>query len=72
MKIKLENKDCFLFLKTVEDNSVDLVLIDPTYIISRDTGFTNRNFIVCEIDKSYYDKSLERIKKYETRSKDTD
>lgn len=41
MPIELFNKDCFLFLETVEDNKVDLVLIDPPYIISRDTGFMN-------------------------------
>ena len=36
---KLQNQDCFEFLKTIEDNSIDLVLIDPPYEISRETGF---------------------------------
>lgn len=38
-KIQLENLDCFEFLRKLEDNSVDLVLIDPPYAISRKTGF---------------------------------
>ena len=37
--INLEHKSCFDFLKEVESNSVSLVLIDPPYEISRDTGF---------------------------------
>ena len=39
VSIKLENADCFDFLKTIENNSVDLVLIDPPYEVSRDTNF---------------------------------
>uniref|UniRef100_A0A6C0FC46 DNA methylase N-4/N-6 domain-containing protein n=1 Tax=viral metagenome TaxID=1070528 RepID=A0A6C0FC46_9ZZZZ len=35
----VENKDGLLFLQEdVEDNSVDLILTDPPYIISRDSG----------------------------------
>lgn len=30
-KIEIYNKDCFEVLKNIEDNSVDLVLIDPPY-----------------------------------------
>jgi DNA modification methylase len=32
-KIKLENKSCLSYLKTLEDESVDLVLVDPPYFI---------------------------------------
>ncbi len=36
---KVHNKDGMLFLQEdVEDNSVDLILTDPPYIISRDSG----------------------------------
>lgn len=38
-KISLANQNCFDFLKTVPDKSVDLVLIDPPYEVSRDTNF---------------------------------
>lgn len=37
--IKLENQSCFDYLKTIEDKSVSLVLIDPPYEVSRDTNF---------------------------------
>ena len=37
----LEHKDCFEYFKEVEDGSIDLVLIDPPYEISRDTNFAN-------------------------------
>lgn len=39
MSIELKNKSCFEYLKTIESNSVDLVLIDPPYEVSRDTNF---------------------------------
>lgn len=37
--ITLTNENCFDFLKKVESGSVDLVLIDPPYEVSRDTNF---------------------------------
>ena len=37
--ILLKNESCFDFLRGIEDKSVDLVLIDPPYEISRDTNF---------------------------------
>lgn len=39
MLIKYENTSCFDFLPTIEKNSVDLILIDPPYEISRSTNF---------------------------------
>ena len=38
-KIKIENEDCLIFLKSIESESVDLILTDPPYEISRTTGF---------------------------------
>jgi site-specific DNA-methyltransferase (adenine-specific) len=37
------NASCFELLGSVATNSVDLVLIDPPYLISRDTGFSSGN-----------------------------
>jgi DNA modification methylase len=34
----IENKDCLEYLKTLEDNSVDMVLTDPPYFIGFDGG----------------------------------
>lgn len=36
--IKIENKEGLAFLKTIPDSSVDLVLTDPPYITSQDSG----------------------------------
>lgn len=35
----LKNESCFSFLKNLESNSIDLVLIDPPYEVSKDTNF---------------------------------
>ena len=37
--IELKNMSCFDYLKTLNNDSVDLVLIDPPYEVSRDTNF---------------------------------
>lgn len=39
--IELKNASCLDYLKTISDNSIDLVLIDPPYEISRPTNFKN-------------------------------
>ena len=39
MSIILKNQEGLDFLSTVPDNSVDLILTDPPYEISRATGF---------------------------------
>ena len=38
-KIELVNMSCFDYLKTLKNESVSLVLIDPPYEVSRDTNF---------------------------------
>lgn len=37
--IEITNQDCFDFLADVSDESIDFILVDPPYEISRDTGF---------------------------------
>ena len=37
--LELVNESCFTYLKKLPNNSVDLVLIDPPYEVSRDTNF---------------------------------
>jgi len=39
MNIDLRHMSCFDYLPTIEDNSIDLVLIDPPYEVSRETNF---------------------------------
>jgi DNA modification methylase len=41
MKIQLYNEDCLQLLKKTNSGSVDLVLIDPPYTISRKTGLNS-------------------------------
>ena len=36
--IDIQNSDGIEYLKTIEKNSVDLILTDPPYIISKDSG----------------------------------
>lgn len=40
-KFELLHTDCLTYLKTLEDKSVHLVLIDPPYEVSRTTNFQN-------------------------------
>ena len=35
----IKHQDCFDFLQEVKSNSIDLILTDPPYIISKETGF---------------------------------
>lgn len=51
MIITLKNQSCLDFLPTIEKETIDLVLIDPPYTISRPTGF-----------QSCGDKGVERFK----------
>lgn len=41
IKPELVNKDAASFLSSLDSNSVDMVLTDPPYIISRKTGFSS-------------------------------
>ena len=38
MNHEYKNQDCLVYLKTLEDNSVDLILTDPPYFIGYDAG----------------------------------
>lgn len=37
-EIEIKNNDGLKYLKKIEDNSIDLILTDPPYIISKDSG----------------------------------
>ena len=49
--INLVNASCFDWLKTVSSNSVDLVLIDPPYEISRETNFQSGQKTGRDVDR---------------------
>jgi site-specific DNA-methyltransferase (adenine-specific) len=53
------NDDCLNILKLIDDNSIDLILTDPPYIISRDSGYTNgklKKYTSHKIDFGEWDK----------------
>ena len=66
--IKLFNKEGLEFLKTVESNTIDLVLTDPPYITSRETGMDKWVSHVKEQDKvgSKNVKTLDDWRQYKT------
>jgi site-specific DNA-methyltransferase (adenine-specific) len=35
------NDDCFNYLFKIESNSIDLIIVDPPYLISKESGFKN-------------------------------
>jgi site-specific DNA-methyltransferase (adenine-specific) len=48
------NDDCFMVLKNIESGSIDCILTDPPYQISRTSGFTNYSDDANDILKSKY------------------
>lgn len=40
-QVTLVNDNCFDFLAGLDDDSIDLICIDPPYEVSRETGFAN-------------------------------
>ena len=63
IKIEIENMDGLKYLKTIEDNSIDLILTDPPYIISKESGmnthfnnikYNEENNIENDINKENY------------------
>ena len=46
MNIDIQNIDGLEYLKTVENESIDLILTDPPYIISKETGM-NKHYDIC-------------------------
>jgi DNA modification methylase len=71
MSITIKNKDGLKLLKKIEDNSVDLILTDPPYIISKDSGMdklykkiqeNNGQNMKTEDDWNKYKKTLNKSK----------
>lgn len=56
------NDNCLNILPKIESNSIDLILTDPPYLISRDSNFTkggdNKKFNVISIDFGDWDKEI--------------
>ena len=50
--MNIEHKDGIEFLKSLQDNSVDLIITDPPYLISKETGMNKFEKEVQKIEKS--------------------
>ena len=73
--MNIQNSEGLEFLNTVENDSVDLILTDPPYLISKDTGFNkhydtvkhneenNIKFIKTEAEYLEFKKTLKKPKK---------
>lgn len=59
--IQIENCEGIEYLRKIEKNSIDLILTDPPYIISKETGMDNFNNYIKELE----DKGIEYVKKEE-------
>lgn len=68
--IDIKNCEGLEFLKTIENNSVDLILTDPPYIISKDSGMNSHYNKVKENKEKniVYVKSEEEWEKYKTEN----
>jgi site-specific DNA-methyltransferase (adenine-specific) len=70
-KIEVNNIDGFEYLKTIEKGSIDLILTDPPYIISRETGMNSHYNAVKqnELDNVKFVKTEEEWEAYKTENK---
>ena len=50
--INIHNSEGLKYLDEVENNSIDLILTDPPYIISQDSGMNKHHNLTKELDKS--------------------
>ena len=57
--ILVEQNDGITFLNSLPDNSVDLILTDPPYIISKDSGMNKFVKEVADINESGKNKKTE-------------
>lgn len=70
-EIEIKNEDGMKYLATVANNSVDLILTDPPYIISRETGMNKHYNSVKEAESKgiEYVKSAEEWEKFKKEKK---
>ena len=50
--INIENKDGIEFLSSLDDNSIDLIITDPPYLISKESGMEKFQKEVKKLDES--------------------
>ena len=71
--MNIEHKDGIEFLKSLQDNSVDLIITDPPYLISKETGMNKFEKEVQKIDQSGKNKkTLEEWEQFKEKKGYTD
>jgi site-specific DNA-methyltransferase (adenine-specific) len=71
--MEIQNIDGHEYLKQVENNSVDLILTDPPYIISHETGMNNHYNKVKDSEENNKNmKTVEDWEKYKQENGITD
>ncbi len=60
MSIDIQNKDGISFMKELPNNSVDLILTDPPYLISKDSGMNKFVKEVAQLKESGKNKKTEK------------
>ena len=71
--MNIENKDGVEFLKSLDDNSIDLIITDPPYLISKETGMNTFQKEVQKIDQSGKNKkTLEEWQQFKEKKGYTD
>ena len=58
--IEVKHQEGIEFLNTLDNNSVDLILTDPPYLISKDSGMNKFVDEVAKIDASGQNKKTEK------------
>lgn len=70
--IEIKNTDGMTYLKTIEKNSIDLILTDPPYLISHDSGMNThyKNVKLNEKKNIEYMKTIEQWEEYKLSNKE--
>ncbi len=55
----LINDDCFNYLKEIKSNSIDLILVDPPYLISRNSNFQKHSEVTDQFMVTKYNMSID-------------
>lgn len=55
----LINDDCFNYLKEIKSNSIDLILVDPPYLISRNSNFQKHSESTDQFMVTKYNMSID-------------
>ena len=68
--IEIVNEEGTKYLENVDNNSIDLILTDPPYIISKDSGMDKHHELVKDVDKNNkYTKTEEQWIKFKNKTK---